>query len=678
MKASVPDVGTPTIPRESECEKRGVALDSNEFIPNLTPEDVWRLLGPVAGEPPQSRGDASRASPWSYAELLGGDDETFARKAYLTLLGREPDPEGLANCLDHLRAGLPRPLILGGLRYSPEGRRHGAQVSGLWPRYVGLRLLRRRSTAWLARPLVPLGMKLLGRWERRRRITTADLEPMAHALHGLARRLESEADQRIKWQQALLATQDELRQAKAERAQLLATLSSLGEIVAAKAESAQVDALRQQLNTKAESALLERLQSRLDETARNGATAAELGEVRQSISHLIVAKAESAQLEALRQRVDERAQDGAAAAEWREVRQTLSHLILAKAESAQLDALRQQVDELACPDPEAAELRQRLTDLTESSRQDRESRGDWQANHEQRLASLAEAQRALKYELLDQSYRLQLLLDETRRGFPAPLQTEQVRVLAAEERHAWDALYAAFEDRFRGTREDIKERLRVYLPELAELKRQPSPGPVLDLGCGRGEWLELLAEDGFEALGVDQNRLFLRGCEERGLRVSEADALAYLRGCKPDSLGAVTAFHLIEHLPFEEFLALLGAARRALRPGGVLILETPNPENLKVGAYSFYIDPTHRNPIPPITAQLIVEQQGFVDCRVARLPAAMGAEDSRPLGLMVGETEDIWADYGLVARKAYRRDRCHPDLISRPPTEPGPTRGDDH
>lgn len=640
----------------------------DEFIPAITPEDVSRLIdqAPEGTTTPQGAPPPSGAR--SCVELLGGDDETFAYTAYRCLLGREPDPEGLANCLAHLGAGRPRLLVLGGLRYSAEGRRHGVKVPGLWPRYIGTRLLRRRATAWLARPLLPWGMRLLNHWERRRRLTPADLEPLAQSLHSLSRQIEAEATGRVKGQQALRAALDELRQAQAERAELLASLGSLPGLIATKAESVQLEALRQ----------------RAEELTRDGARADDLREVQQSISHLILAKTESAQFEALRQRVEELARDRARADELFEARQSISHLILAKAETVQFEALRQRVEDLAGGNPKVTEMEQRLADLANSVRQERETLDDWRAHHEQRFAAQIEAQRAQKYELLDQSYRLQLLLNEARRGFPEPLQADQMRVLAAEDRHAWDVLYAAFEDRFRGTREDIRERLRVYLPELEVLRRLEPSGPVVDLGCGRGEWLELLDEAGHEALGVDLNRLFLRASEERGLRVIEADALEYLRGCHPESLGAVTAFHLIEHLPFEVLLALLDAARRALRPGGVLILETPNPENLRVGAYSFYIDPTHRNPIPPITAQLMVMERGFVDCRLVRLhppdtldeiaPASDGAGDSN--GPTVG-LEGIGADYGLIARKAERHGPYQQPLLP-PDTEQHHTGGDDH
>lgn len=118
------------------------------------------------------------------------------------------------------------------------------------------------------------------------------------------------------------------------------------------------------------------------------------------------------------------------------------------------------------------------------------------------------------------------------------------------------------------------------------------------------------------------NRLFVEACRGRGLDVEHADALAALRALPEASVGALTSMHLIEHLSFETVIALLDEAKRVLRPGGLLLLETPNPENLLVGACWFYTDPTHRNPIPPEALRWIVESRGFHAVRIERLTTA--------------------------------------------------------
>lgn len=197
-----------------------------------------------------------------------------------------------------------------------------------------------------------------------------------------------------------------------------------------------------------------------------------------------------------------------------------------------------------------------------------------------------------------------------------------VGALMDEARHNLDAFYAAFEDQFRGHREAIKERLKVYLPTLREAGIRTG---ILDIGCGRGEWLELLQEEGAAARGVDLNRVMLDECRQRGFEVTEADAISYLRGLPDESLQAVTSFHLIEHLPFETLVMLVDEIQRTLKPGGLVILETPNPKNLTVGACSFYSDPTHRNPVFPETIQFILSNRGFTNAHLKYLNAVEGS-----------------------------------------------------
>lgn len=185
----------------------------------------------------------------------------------------------------------------------------------------------------------------------------------------------------------------------------------------------------------------------------------------------------------------------------------------------------------------------------------------------------------------------------------------------------YDDFYLAFESLFRGQREEIKRRLEVYIPYLAPIAQDPVKARpiIIDVGCGRGEWLELLSEREFPALGVDLNQTMVSHCLQGGLLARCADAIELLKEQVPGTVGAVTGFHLIEHLPFEKLLALFDAAKQALRPGGVLIFETPNPENLKVGACNFYFDPTHRHPIVPQVAEFIAKQRGFSSAEILRL-----------------------------------------------------------
>lgn len=184
-----------------------------------------------------------------------------------------------------------------------------------------------------------------------------------------------------------------------------------------------------------------------------------------------------------------------------------------------------------------------------------------------------------------------------------------------------DDFYVEFETLFRGEKADIKERLKVYLPYLKFIQAQNKQTrmKVIDVGCGRGEWLELLDEHGIPAMGVDLNAAMVDACTSVGLYAKCADAIQVLEDLPAGSIAGVTAFHLIEHLPFAQLIALFDAAKAALCEGGVIIFETPNPENLKVGACNFYLDPTHLNPIVPQVAEFMAKQRGFKHAEILRL-----------------------------------------------------------
>ena len=219
----------------------------------------------------------------------------------------------------------------------------------------------------------------------------------------------------------------------------------------------------------------------------------------------------------------------------------------------------------------------------------------------------------------------------------------------------FEQLYAAFEDRFRGARDDIKQRVSVYLPFVQDAGVGTTDAPVLDVGCGRGEWLELLADNGLVGHGIDLNGAMVAECEARGLEVQQADALTYLGKCDANSVGAVTGMHVIEHLTFDSCIALFEEALRVLRPGGLVVFETPNPENILVGSCSFYLDPTHKRPLPPEMIRFVAEASGFVDIEILRLHAY--PESAHVTG-SPGELQDRFnallygpQDYAVIGRK---------------------------
>jgi SAM-dependent methyltransferase len=272
-----------------------------------------------------------------------------------------------------------------------------------------------------------------------------------------------------------------------------------------------------------------------------------------------------------------------------------------------------------------------------------------------RLADLGLQNQRVRADVSIQDRRLAVFLTEARKRLPEPLDRGQIETLTARQNDILDSLYLAFENIYRGARGEIKERQGVYLPLLRSAGVGTASMPILDLGCGRGEWLELLGGEGWHASGVDANELMVEECRGRGLRVERGDVLDYLQGVPEATLGAVTSFHVVEHLPFDRVMLLIDEALRTLRPGGILILETPNPDNLLVGASTFYLDPTHIRPIPSGTLRFVVEARGFCNVEVwnlhpmpesARLPEDAGGVASRLNELLCGPR-----DYAIIGRR---------------------------
>lgn len=198
-------------------------------------------------------------------------------------------------------------------------------------------------------------------------------------------------------------------------------------------------------------------------------------------------------------------------------------------------------------------------------------------------------------------------------------------------------LYADFTDRFRGSTNEVTTKLTGYLPDVRRLVGGAAGAGakgvgVVDVGSGRGEWLALLREARIPASGVDANPTFVEAGRARGLNLVHGDAVAHLQGLPPDSADLVTAFHLIEHLDVEQLLALLAGARQALRPGGCVLLETPNPTNLRMAACDFYNDPTHRSPLPPALTEYLVSAAGFHEVEVRPLHPGKSPFEPAPSG----------------------------------------------
>ncbi len=208
-------------------------------------------------------------------------------------------------------------------------------------------------------------------------------------------------------------------------------------------------------------------------------------------------------------------------------------------------------------------------------------------------------------------------------------------------------LYSLFEERFRGPAEDVAAKQRFYLPFLADL-----PGPVLDVGCGRGEFLRLLKAEGIAASGIESNPIAAGQCRQEGLAVAEGDGIAALGATPSGSLGAVVAFQVVEHWPPESIFAFLREARRALAPGGVLIAETINTDSLSAWR-AFFLDPSHVRPVPPEALRFLGEVAGFVDASIellAPLPESERLEESSANDAKLNRLLFGPQDYALIAR----------------------------
>ena len=181
----------------------------------------------------------------------------------------------------------------------------------------------------------------------------------------------------------------------------------------------------------------------------------------------------------------------------------------------------------------------------------------------------------------------------------------------AAEENAYQAVdYFEFENLLRGSQESVRNAQKQYLP----LLRQDAP--VFDLGCGRGELLSLLKENGIPADGAELYEEYAAFCRDKGLDVVCGDGIAVLKGKEDDSLGGVTAMQVIEHLTPGQISDLCSTAYRKLRKGGRLILETPNPLCLSIYTNAFYMDPSHTRPVHPKTMEYLLKKTGFSSVKV--------------------------------------------------------------
>lgn len=176
--------------------------------------------------------------------------------------------------------------------------------------------------------------------------------------------------------------------------------------------------------------------------------------------------------------------------------------------------------------------------------------------------------------------------------------------------------YLALEDRFRGSKQEIKKRLSLYLPIVDLIENYFDNAKIIDIGCGRGEWLELLGKNKIKVTGIDSN------CYEdlkKKYEVIEDDALIYLKNLPSNSIHLISAYHFIEHINEQEQVIFMIEAHRVLSPGGIIIIETPNVDNLTVSNSTFYLDPTHNKPVVSDYLNFLADFSGFKNSKTILL-----------------------------------------------------------
>ncbi len=575
------------------------------------------------------------------ADMLRPSDGEFVDNAFRILLRRPASAEERAHYLAELRGGFGKVEVLGTIRFSGEGMRHAVHVDGL--------LIPYKLHKWRRIPV-------LG-WFLAMGIAVFRLPRLSAYLQGL------EAASAQESQQVGRALNDMAQAVEARQARLdeqLDTLAGLQRRVQAKlseqisALGSTIDRLQEQLATQASAST--RVESRLNQLEQLEAT--------------MTARLESMQASLSAQSAEQVGQ--------------LEATMEARLESVQASLSGKTVEQVG--ELEAA-MRGRLEFVQASlSGQTAEQVGQLEAVTTARIGSLQADQAGVTAQLesrLDTGLSAVAKMTTDSAGIRRTVRDIERQLMALFDRLSQQttdssamapsgpgddqassgllsAHYVSFEDTFRGTRDDIKQRAGHYLAAFRDAGIEAGDGLVLDLGCGRGEWLEVLSEHGYACRGVDLNSVMVGEAQALGLDAVEQDAIAHLRSLDSESVAAVTSMHLVEHLPYEVLIRLVDEALRVLRPGGVLILETPNPENLTVGSYWFYMDPTHRNPIPPLLLQWVVEARGFEGAAIDRLTQNRGVFDIQPVGEDVAAANQInkivglltaAPDYAIVARK---------------------------
>jgi len=240
-----------------------------------------------------------------------------------------------------------------------------------------------------------------------------------------------------------------------------------------------------------------------------------------------------------------------------------------------------------------------------------------------------------------QDQNIQTIYDQVRRAESSTkVALDGFRILIADRSASHEArpvsressidptFYGALEDAFRGAENTVYERFKEYDDWMTGIPRHESRLPFVDLGCGRGEFLSFLKSAGINANGVDSDPVALSRCRENGFDVTQCDLQQFLTDADDNSFSGLSLIHVLEHFDVSQILEILREARRVVADGGVILVETPNPKNLRVGTSNFWLDPTHVRPIPPELLGFIFEFIGLAKINIKMLRSNEGLYDS--------------------------------------------------
>lgn len=282
----------------------------------------------------------------------------------------------------------------------------------------------------------------------------------------------------------------------------------------------------------------------------------------------------------------------------------------------------------------------------------------------QRHVELFEKAMEVRQENILQKHRLDRILAKMTTKYDLP--RDEAAPLIHEKENLMDHNYFLFENRHRGSQEEIKKRQEVYLPVF---KRSDN---ILDIGCGRGEFIELLQKEGIKATGIDLNEDMVHICKKKNLNVKQKDAITYLNSLKDESLGGIFASHIIEHLNIDLLIEFVKLCYTKLKKEAYIVFETPNPQSIITSAINFYLDFSHIKHVHPEAIKFLLESNGFVDINLKYLSPfpdelklqpiqkynqSEAASTNLPIELLNKNTEKLnnllygYQDYAVIGKK---------------------------